>query len=162
MFLIVFSSTQALLLSSLRFLRPRSSRGASAQQARDMNRSRPQTRRFRERRQAQFRARTQTVRVHEQSVSMFGPRQEARRQTVRIRDLAAATTVRKQAFAQGAPYPQRVRGPELSMSATSSLTGMFRELHQAENCSRSGIVVSVSPLTSFPVRIRIISVYVHV
>jgi len=161
-FLNVFKPVQALLLSSLRFLRPRSSRGGGAEQPRNVIDSWPQTRPFRERGQAQYRARTQTVRVHEQSVFVFCPRQKPRRQTVRIRELATASTINKQAFARNARYPQVVRSLELSTSSVSSLTGIVHEPRQTENCSRRSISVSVSPLISFPVHIRIIPVYVHV
>jgi hypothetical protein len=49
--------------SRRRFPRPRSSRGASAEQARDMNRSRPQTRQFRGPEQSENRTLTQPIRV---------------------------------------------------------------------------------------------------
>lgn len=158
----MFKTGQALLLSSLRFLRPRSSRGEGAEQPRNVSDSWPQARQFRERGQAQYRARTQPVRVHEQCVSVFGPRQQARQQTVRIRELATASTPRKQAFPRNGRYPQTVRRLELSTSATSSLTGIVHEPRQAESHPRRSIVVSVSTLTGFPVHIRIIPVYVHV
>ena len=162
MFLNVFKPVQALLLSSLRFLRPRSSRGEGAEQPRNVTDSWPQTRQFHERGQAQYRARTQTICVHEQSTSMFRPRRQARQQTVRIREVATASTVRKQAFARNASYPQTVRSLKPSTSATSSLTRIGHEPRQSENHPRRRIAVSDSPLTSFPVHIRIIPVYVHV
>ena len=162
MFLIMFKTGQALLLRQRRILRPRSSRGEGAEQPRNVIDLWPQTRQFHKRGQAQDRAQTQTVRIHEQSVSVFSPRQQARQQTVRIRELATASTVRKQAFARNARYPQTVRSLELSTSATTSLTGIVHEPRQSKNHPRRCIAVSDSPLTSFPVHIRIIPVYVHV
>lgn len=162
MLLIVFKPVQALLLSSLRFLRPRSSRGEGAEQPRNVSDSWPQARQFHERGQAQYRARAQTVRVHEQSESVFSPRQQARRQTVRIRELATASMIRKQAFARNARYPQTVRSLELSASTTSSMTGIAQEIRQTENYPRRSIAVSVSPPTGFPVHIQIMPAYVHV
>lgn len=161
-FLNVFKPVHALLLSSLRFLGPRSSRGECAEQPRNITDSWPQTRQFHERGQAQYRSRTQTICVHEQSTSMFSPRQQARPQTVRIRELATAATVRKQAFARNARYPRTVLSLQLSTSLTSSLTGIVHELRQAENYPRRSIVLFVSPLTSSPVHVRIIPVYVHI
>jgi hypothetical protein len=158
----VFKSGQALLLSSLRFLCPRSGRGGGAEQPRNVIDSWPQTRQFHEHGQAQYRERTQTVRIIEPSASMFKPRQQARRQTVRILELATASTVRKQAFARNARYPQTVRSLEPPTSTTSTLTGIVLEPRQVEIYPRRSIAVSVSPLTSFPVHIRIIPVYVHV
>ena len=162
MFLNVFKPVHALLLSSLRFLGPPSSRGEGAELPRNVIDSWPQTRQFHERGQAQYRARTQTVCVREQSVSVFGPRHQARQQTVRIRELTTASTFRKHAIAWNARYPQTVRRLELSISTTSSLTGIVHELRQAENYPRRRIAVSISPPTNFPVHIRIIPVYVHI
>jgi hypothetical protein len=161
-FLNVFKPVQALLLSSLRFLGPRNNRGEGAEQPRNVIDSWPQTRQFHDRGQAQYRARTQTICVHEQSTPMLRPRHQARQQTVRIRELTTASTVRKQGFAWSARYPRTVRSLEVSPSVTSSLTRTVHELRQAENYPRRSIAVSVSPLTNFPVHIRIIPVYVHI
>ena len=162
MFLNVFKPVHALLLSSLRFLRPRSSRGECAELPRHITDSWPQTRQFHERGQAQYRARAQIICVREQSTSMLRPRHQARQQTVRIRELTTASTFRKHAFAWNAGYPQTVGRLELSISTTSSLTAIVHEPRQAKNRPRSSIAVSFSPLTSFPVRIRIIPPYVHI
>ena len=71
-------------------LRPQSSRGAAAEQPRDMNRSRPQRRQFRKREQAADAIcpcpRTVRERVRH-------PRAQTRKQTVRIRDQASASKV---------------------------------------------------------------------
>jgi len=146
--------TQALLLSSLRFLGPRSSRGEGAVPPRHVIDSWPQTRHFHELGLAQYRARTQTVCVHEQSTFVFRPRQQSRQQPVRIRELATASTIRKQAFIRNACYPQTIRSLEPSTSATSSLTEIVHELRQAGNDPRRSVALSVSPLTFFPVHIR--------
>ena len=161
-FLNVFKPVQALLLSPLRFLRPRSSRGKGAEPPRNIIDSWPQTRQFRERGQTHYRARTQTVCVHEQSAFAFRPRKQSRQQPVRIRELATPLTIRKQAFALNACYPQTIRSLEPSTSASSSLTGIVHELRQEGNPPRLSIALSVSLLTCFPVHIRIIPVYVHV
>src|ERR1043166_7339791 len=122
----------------------------------------PQTRQFRGPEHAQYRARVQIVNVREQSASAFSPCQQARRQTVRIRDLATTSIVRKQASAQNAHCPQAIRSLESATSTTSSLTGTIYKHQQAENCPKRSISISVSPLVSFPVQIRIIPTYVHV
>ena len=98
-FLNVFKPVQALLLSSLRFLGPRSSRGEYAELPSNITDSWPQTRQFHERGQAQYRAQAQIICVREQSTPMLRPRHQARQQTVRIRELTTASTFRKHAFA---------------------------------------------------------------
>jgi len=125
----------------------------------DMNRSRPQTRQFREHEQGQDRTQTQIIRVRVQPANAFSPRAKTRQQTVRIRDQAPASTVCDQAAAADTHCPQAVRSLELSTSAISPLTKMGRESRPAMNCPRRRIVVSISPPTIFPVHIRIIRAY---
>ena len=92
MFLNEFKSVQAILLSSLRVLRPRNSRGESVNQPGNMNCSRPLTRRIRELEQAQNRSQSRSIHVREQSASAFSPRQHARQQSVRVRGKGVVST----------------------------------------------------------------------
>jgi hypothetical protein len=127
-----------------------------------MNCSRPQTRQFLEREQAQGRTQTPIFRVREQSANGFSPRADTRQQTVRIRDRAPASTVRDQASAVGTNCPQTVPSLALSTSAVSPLTNIDREFRLAENSPSRRIVVSIFPPTSFPVHIRIIRAYAFI
>jgi hypothetical protein len=119
----------------------------------------PQTRQFHERGQATSEARTQTIRVREQSVNTFSPRPPARQQTVRSRERTMVSTIRKQALAADTNCPQTVRSLELSTSTISPLTGLDREPRLAMNCPNRRIVVSIFQPISFPVHIRIIPAY---
>lgn len=157
-FLIIFNTRHALLLPGGRFWSPRNGRGEGTEQPHAVMDSWPQTRQFHERGQATSRARTQTIRVREQSVNTFSPRPPARQQTVRSRDLATSFAVRKRELPADTNCPQTVPRLELSISTTSSLT-VVHELRQGEYHPRRSIAVSVSPLTSLPVHIRIIPAY---
>lgn len=160
MFLIMFKTGQALLLSSLRFLSPRTGRGESAEQPLNIGDSWSQTRPFRERGQSQCRARIQIIRVREQSTSAFRPRQRAWQQTVRIHGFATAFTGHKRELAVALQCPQSVRRQELSTPMNLPQTGIGRAFQQATNRPRHRITVSILPPTSFPVHIQIIPTYV--
>jgi hypothetical protein len=161
-YLIMFKTRHALLLPGGRFLSPRNGRDEGAEQPRNEMDSWPQTRRFREREQARHRTRAKTVHVHEQSATALNPRQRTGQQTVRIRVLASASTVRKQASAQSTRYPQVVRSLELSVPMNSPQTGIALAFHQAANCPRRRIVVVIAPQVSFHIHVQIIPVYVHI
>lgn len=124
-----------------------------------MNRSRPQTRQFRERKQAQNRPQTRFIHVREQSTNTASPRKQTQEQTVRIRAQATASTGRDRESAADTDCPQSVRSLALFTSANSPLTNIGREPRLAEYFPRRRIVVSILPLVSFPVRIRIIPAY---
>jgi len=145
--------------SRRRFPRPRSSRGASAKQARDMNRSQPQTRQFREREQAQTRPQARFIRVREHSMSALSPRPRARSQTVRIREHIAISTVRDQALAADTNCPQPVRSLDLSTSPNSSPTRIRRDPRPGRNCPRRRILHSILSPAHFPARVRIIPIF---
>lgn len=162
MYPIMFKTRHALLLPRGRFLSPRNGRDEGAEQPRNEMDSWPQTRQFREREQARRRTRAKTVHVHEQSATALNPRQRVGQQTVRIRVIASASTVRKQASAQSTRYPQAVRSLELSVPMNSPQTGIALTFQQAANCPRRRIVVVIAPDVSFPVRIINIPFYVHV
>jgi hypothetical protein len=159
-FLIMFKKGQALLLPGGRFLSPRNGRGEGAEQPRNIGDSWPQTRPFRERGQSQCRARTQIIRVREQSISAFRPRQQAWQQTVRIHGFATAFTVRKKELAVAISCPQSVRRLETSTPMNLPQTGIGRAFQQATNRPQHHIAISVFPPTSFPVHIQIIPTYV--
>ncbi len=159
MFPIIFKTGQAEPLVRTRIQRPRSSRGASVEQAGDMNRSRPQTRPFHGREQAQGRTQTYFIHVCEQSANALSPRAQTRQQTVRIRDQATASAGCDQGSAADTNCPQTVRNRALSTSTISPLTNIGREPQLAENSPSRRIVVSVFPPISFPVHIRILPDY---
>ena len=152
----VFNRGQALPLGFTRFLRPRSSRGEAANQPRDMNRPRPQTRQIREREPAEGSPQSRLIHVREQSMSAPSPRPQARSQTVRIRERITVSTVRGQARAAATNCPQTVRSLALPMSANSSRTRIRRDPGLAGNCPRRRILVSLSWPAHFPVRLRFI------
>ena len=160
MFLIMFKTGHALLLSSLRFLSPRNGRDDGAKQPRNEMDLWPQTRPFHARGQSQFRAWTQIIRVREQSTSVFRPRQQAWQQTVHIREASTAFTGRKRELAVAINCPQSVRRLELSTPMKLPQTGIGRAFQQATNRPRHRIAVSILPPTSFPVHIQIIPAYV--
>ena len=160
MFLIIFNTGHALLLSSLRILRPRSNRGERAEQTRNIVDLWPQAWPFHECGQAQCVARTHFVRVRELSTYVFSPCQQVRQRIVRIHGLASVSTVRKQASVQNTRYPQTVRNLELFTSTPSSLAGIVRAPRPAENCQRHRIAVSMSLPISFQVHIQTIPSYV--
>ena len=160
MFLIMFRTGHALLLPGGRFSSPRSGRGASAEQPRNIGNSWPQTRPFRKRGQSQCRAWTQIIRVREQSTSAFRSRQQAWQQIVHIRELSTAFTGRNRGLAAYIQCPQSVRRHELSTPVSLPQTGIGRAFQQATSRPRHRIAVSALPPTSFPVHIQIIPAYV--
>ena len=156
MFLIMFKTGHALPLAGARLLRPRGSRGEHAERPREMSGSWPRARQIRDLDSAVNRTRTQTVRVHELSMSAFSPRKQARPRTGRVLGNAAASTVRESAAATATHCPQTVRSLELATFANSSCPRTVREPRQATNCPRRCIAVSVLSPISFLVRIQTI------
>jgi hypothetical protein len=124
-----------------------------------MNRSRPQTRQFREREQAQNRPQTRFFHVRKQSANTASPRKQTQEQTVRIRAQATASTGRDRESAADTNCPQTIRSLALSTTVISPLTNIGREPRLAEHFPSRRIVVSIFPFVSFPVRIRIIPAY---
>ena len=159
-FLIMFKTGQALLLSSLRFLSPRIGRSESARQPRNIGGSWPQTRQFHEHGQSQCRTWTPIIRVLEQSTSEFCPHPRIRQQAVHIRELSTGFTGRKRELAADINCPQPVHRRELSTPMNLPQTGIGRAFQQATNRPRHRIAVSILPPTSFPVHIQIIPNYV--
>ena len=159
MFLIMFKTGHALPLAGARLLRPRNSRGEHAEHPREMSGSWPRARQIRDLDSAVNRARTQTVRVREQSVSAFSPRKQARPRTDRILGNAADSTVRESAATTDSIYPQTDRNRELSTSPNWSRAQSVRERGAATNCPRRCIAVSILPPIIFPVHIRITPAY---
>ena len=160
MLLIMFRTGHALLLPGGRFSRPRSGRGASAEQPRNIGNSWPQTRLFHEHGQAKCRTRTRIIRVHEQSISAFCPHPRIRLQTVHIRDFSAAFTRRNRGLAADIQCPQTVRRHELSTPTSLPQPGIGFVFQHATNRSRHRIAVSILPPISFPVHIQISPTYV--
>jgi hypothetical protein len=159
-FLIMFNTGQAEPLVRTRIPRPRSSRGQYAEQPCRKLALGPGHQPVPELDSAENRTQTRIIRVREQSTSGFSPCQQARPQAVRIREHTTASTVRQQALAMGANRPQTVRSLALSTSTISPLTNIGRKPRQARHCPSRRIVVSMSPLTSFPVHISNIPAHV--
>ena len=159
MFLIMFKTGHALPLAGARLLRPRMSRGESAEHPRKVSGAWPRARQIRDPDSAVNRTQTQTVRVREQSMSAFSPRKQARPGTVHVLGHATASTVREPAAATDSNCPQTVRSRELSTSPNWSRAQSVREPRQATNCPRRCIAVSILPPISFPVCIQTIPAY---
>ena len=155
MLVIMFKTGHALPLNFVRILRPRSSRGVSAECPRDGCGSWPRTRQIHDRDSVENRTRTQTIHVHELSVSAFSPRQPSCPRTIHVRAQATASIVREQAAAADADCPQTVRSRGLSTTANSSRTQSFRELGPVTRCPRHRLTVSILPLIHFPIHIQI-------
>ena len=160
MFLIMFRTGHALLLPGGRFLSPRSGRGESARQPRNIGDSWSQTRPFHEHEQAQCRTWTRIIRVREQSKYMFCPHPRARQGTGRIRALSTAFTRHSQELAAYIQCPQTVRRHEWSTPISLPQTNIGLVFQQATNRPRHRISVSIFPPTSFPVHIHSIPIYV--
>lgn len=162
MLLIVFKTGHALPLVGTRFLRPRSSRGESAEQPREGCGSWPQAWNIRELDSAAIRTPAQPVRVPEQSMSAFSPRPQSRPRSICELDHAWASTVREPAAATGLNCPQTVRRLELCAAANSPCPRTVRKRGSAKNYPCHCIAVSILPPINFPVRIRITPAYVLV
>ena len=156
MFLIMFKTGHALPLVDTRFLRPRSSRGESADCPREVGGTWPRTRQIRDLDSAGDRTRTGTFRVHELSVSAFSPRPQSRPRSIHVHAQATASIVRGQAAAVDADCPQTVHSRELSTSANSSRPQSVREHGLAKSCPHRCIAVSISPPIHFLIHVRII------
>ena len=152
----MFKTGHALPLVDTRFLRPRSSRGESADCPREVCGSWPRTRQIRDLESDGDRTRTGILHVPEQSVSAFSPRQQSRPRTIHVRAQATALIVREQAAAMDADCPQTVRSRELSTSANWLRPQSVRERGLAKSCPRRCIAVSVLPPIHFPIHVRII------
>lgn len=159
MFLIMFKTGHALPLAGARLLRPRISRGEHAEHPREMSSSWPRARQIRDLDSAENRMQTQTVRIHELSVSAFSPRKQARPRTGRVLGNTAASTVHESAAATDSNCPQTVCSRELSTHPNWSRTQSVRERGLAKNFPRRRIAVSTLPPISFPVRIQPIPAY---
>ncbi len=155
-FLIMLKTGHALPLVVTRILRPRSSRGESADCPREVCGLWPRTRKIRDLDSGGDRPRTETIHVHELSVSAFSPRQQLCPWTIRVRAQATDSIVRGQAAAVDADCPQTVRSRELSTTANRSRTQSVRERGLEGNCPRRCIAVSILPPVHFLIHVRII------
>lgn len=159
MFLITFNAGQALPLVATRILRPRMSRGESAEQPRNIIGSRPRQQPVREPDLAKHRAHPRVVHVREQSAIAFCPRPQTRKGTVLGHGQASASAVREQAAASARSRPPAVHGLGRFTSSTATLTRNFHSSQLAMACPRQRIRVSVPPPTQFPVHIHFIPAY---
>lgn len=157
MFPITFNTGQALPLVATRILRPRMSRGVSAEQSRNIIGSRPRQQTVREPDLAKHRAHLRVVHVREQSAIAFRPRPQTRQRTVLEHAHASASAIREQATASGRTQPPSVH--DLDRSSTAPLTRTFHGSQLAMACPRQRIRVSVSPPSAFPVHIHFIPAY---
>lgn len=160
MFLNVFNPVQALLLSSLRVLRPQSGRSQSAEQPRKVVDSGPQTRQVREHGQAEIRPKLRLTRVRKLSAVASSPRQQAREQSVHVLSSDAASTGHEPAVTRNMDTPQTDRDSELAAATVATLTGVERGNEQAKRCPIRCIAVAILPPISFPVCIHHNSAYV--
>lgn len=159
MFLITFNTGQALPLIVTRILRPRMSRGGSAEQPRNIIGSRPRQQPVREPDLAKHRAHPRAVHVREQSAIAFCPRPLTRQGAVPGHEQASASAIREQAAAAAGTQPPSVHDLGGSTSATAPLTRTFHGSHLATGSSTQRIRVSVWPPTQFPVHIHFIPAY---
>lgn len=160
-FLNAFNPVQALLLSSLRILRPQSGRAQRAEQPCKVVDSWPQTRHVHEHKQAEVRPQLRLIRVREQSTSASSPSKRARAQPVHIRGNDAASTGRVSAAATGMDVPHTDRESEHVTATDAPLTGIEREPDRARNYPSRRIAVNVMPSFNFPVHIRHNPAYVR-
>lgn len=159
MFLITFKTGQAVPLVATRILRPRMSRGVSAEQQRNIIGSRPRQQPVREPDLAKHRAHPRVVHVREQSAIAFCPRPQTRQGTVLGHGHASASAIREQAAAAARTQPPSVHDLGRSTSLTAPPTRTFRGSHLATGSSIQRICVSVPPPTEFPVHIHFIPAY---
>lgn len=159
MFPITFNTGQALPLVATRILRPRMSRGKSAEQPRNISGSRPLQQPVREPGLAKHRLHPRVVHVREQSAIAFCPRPQTRQGTVLGHGQASASAIREQATAAPRTQPPSVHNLGGSTSATTPLTRTFHGSHLATGSSTQRIRVSVPPPTQFPVHIHFIPAY---
>lgn len=159
MFPITFNTGQALPLVVTRILRPRMSRGVSAEQPRNIIGSRPRQQLVREPDLAKHRAHPRVVHVRDQSAIAFCPRPQTRKGTVLGYGQASASAIREQAAAAARTQPPSVHDLGRSMSSTAPPTRTFHGSRLATECSTQRIRVSVSPPSAFPVHIHFILAY---
>jgi len=158
-FLIMFKTGQALPLVVTRILRPRMSRGVSAEQPRNIFDSRPRQQPVREPDLAKHRAHPRIIHVREQSAIAFCPRPQTRQGAVLGHGQASASAIREQAAAAARTQPPSVHDLCKSTSSTAPPTRTFRGSHLATGSSTQRIRVSVSPPTQFSVHIHFIPAY---
>lgn len=159
MFPITFNTGQALPLVATRILRPRMSRGVSAEQPRKIIGSRPRQQSFREPDVSEDRAHPRVVHVREQSAIAFCPRPQTRQGTVLRHGQSSAAAFCEQAVAAARPQPPSVHDLGRFTSSTAPLTRTFHGSQLAMACPRQRIRVSVSPSAQFPVHIHFIPAY---
>lgn len=159
MFLITFNTGQALPLVATRILRPRMSRGVSAELPRNIIGSRTRQQPIREPDLAKHGVHPRVVHVREQSAIAFCPRPQSRQETVPGHGQASASAIREKAAAAARTQPPSVHDLGRSMSSTASLTRTFHGSQLAMAFPRQRIRVSVPPPTQFPVHIRFIPAY---
>ena len=151
--------TEALPLVATRILRPRMSRGVSAERPRNVNGSRPRQQPVRARDSTTNWAQPRTVHVREQSAIAFYPRPQMRQGTVPGHERASASALREQAVASVRTRPPSVHGLGRFTSSTAPLARTVLDSRLATARSDQHIRVSISPPTQFPVHIHFIPAY---
>jgi hypothetical protein len=151
MSLIIFNTGHALLLSELRVLRPRSSRGGAAKWPRKFIVLSPQTRRIQKREPAALRTRPRTVHVRGQSTVTFSPGA----QPVQRRGQGLAFAIAKNSA-------QTDNDQRLSMSAFPVPTKTDRVLQQAVKYPHQGIGTSTLLRHQCPTSSQPIPYYAHI
>lgn len=158
-FLITYRRGEALPLVATRILRPRMSRGVSAEQPRNAIGSRPRQQPVREHGLTTHRAQTRLVHVREQSAIAFCPRPQRRQGTSLGHERELASAIREQAVASVRTRPPSVHDLGRSMSSTAPPSRTVHDSRLATARARQRIRVSVSPPTRFPVHIHFIPAY---
>lgn len=150
---------QALPLVATRILRPRMSRGVSAEQPRNVIDSRPRQQPFRECGLVTHGAHPRVVHVREQSTIAFCPRPLTRQRTVLERGQASVSTGREQATVAARTQSPTVLDFGKSASSIAPPTRTYHGPQLAMACRGQRIRVSVSPPNAFLVHIHFVPAY---
>jgi hypothetical protein len=156
-FLIMYNTGQALPLVATRILRPRMSRGVSAEQPRNIIGSRPRQQPVREPGLTEHRAHPRIVHVREQSAIAFCPRPLTRQRTVLERGQAPASAIREQAAAVVRTQSPAVHDLGRSMSSIALPTRTFQDPLWATGSLTHCLRIALSPPMDYAVHIRFIS-----
>lgn len=159
MFLITFNTGQALPLVATRILRPRMSRGVSAEQPRNIIGSRPRQQPVRRQDLTMPRAHPRVVHVREQPAIAVCPRPQSRQETVLGHGHASASAICEQAAATAITQPPSVHALGRSVPSTTPKPRTVHDSRLAMACPRQRIRVSVLPPTQFPFHIHFSPAY---
>ncbi len=135
MFLIIFNTRYALLLSWLRFLRPRNNRGMGAEDPRNLIDFWPQTRPILGHKPPTIQTRTRLFHVRGQSTVTISPRTRAWPRPLHGRSPSLG-------FATGENYPLTGHETDLSASIFPPQAENVHELRQSDKCPAGDFGIS--------------------